>query len=86
MLCRLTFSILIIGLFAMAPWTTTHAYVGPGMAVGVIAIILGTVASIVLAFVGILWYPIKRLIKGRQKANAAIQPRQEEHDSSTNKP
>jgi hypothetical protein len=42
---------------------TAHAYIGPGAGAGTIAIVLGILSSIFLGFVGILWYPIKRLIK-----------------------
>jgi hypothetical protein len=43
---------------------TAHAYVGPGVGAGTIAVVLGILSSIFLAFVGIIWYPIKRLIRG----------------------
>ena len=45
---------------------TAQAYVGPGVGAGTIAIVFGIISSIFLAFVGIIWYPIKRLIKGRK--------------------
>jgi hypothetical protein len=50
---------------------TAQAYVGPGVGAGTIAVVLGILSSIFLAFVGIVWYPIKRLIKGRKKAKDA---------------
>ena len=40
-----------------------HAYIGPGAGAGTIAIVLGILSSIFLGFVGVLWYPIKRMIK-----------------------
>ena len=46
-----------------------HAYIGPGMAGGVIAVILGFIAAIFLTFFGILYYPIKRAIQNRKKHN-----------------
>jgi len=47
---------------------SSHAYIGPGMGGGVIAITLGFIGAIFLAIFGILYYPIKRLIKkGRNK-------------------
>jgi hypothetical protein len=49
---------------------TAHAYVGPGVGAGTIAVVLGILSTIFLAFVGIVWYPIKRLIKGRKAAKA----------------
>ena len=58
-----------IGLLAVLQATTAQAYIGPGAGAGTIAIVLGILSSIFLAFVGILWYPIKRLLKGR-KASA----------------
>jgi hypothetical protein len=44
-----------------------NAYIGPGAGAGAIAVVLGILASIVMAFFAILWYPIKRLIR-RHKA------------------
>lgn len=49
-------------LFAMP----AHAYIGPGAGAGTIAVVLGILASIVMAFFAILWYPIKRFIKKRK--------------------
>ena len=43
--------------------TPVHAYIGPGAGVGAIAVVLGIIAAIFLAFVAILWYPIKRLYR-----------------------
>jgi hypothetical protein len=51
---------------ALLPVTPAHAYIGPGIGAGTIAIVLGILSSIFLAFAGIIWYPIKRLIKGRK--------------------
>jgi hypothetical protein len=41
-----------------------HAYIGPGAGVGAIAVVFGILASVLLAFLAIIWYPFKRLIKG----------------------
>ena len=43
------------------------AYIGPGMGGGVLAGIIGVVGAIFLALFGILYYPIKRLIKKIKK-------------------
>ncbi len=59
---------LALVLFQVAP---AQAYVGPGVGAGTIAIVLGILSSIFLAFVGIIWYPIKRLIKGRKGSKGA---------------
>ena len=51
---------------ALISATPAEAYVGPGVGAGTIAIVLGILSSIFLAFVGIIWYPVKRLIKRRK--------------------
>jgi len=48
--------------FLMHP-EIVHAYVGPGLGVGTVVIVLGFIGSIFLALFAVLWYPIKRLIK-----------------------
>ena len=54
------------------------AYIGPGASAGTIAVVIGILASIVMAFFAILWYPAKRLLK---KLKAAPQP---EADAASN--
>ena len=44
-----------------------YAYIGPGMGGGIIAGILGVIGAILLALFGILYYPIKRMLKNRKK-------------------
>ena len=43
------------------------AYIGPGMGGGVIAAVLGVIGAVLLALFGILYYPIKRMLKNRKK-------------------
>ena len=57
---------LYVGLLTMLLATPAHAYIGPGAGAGAIATVLGVIASIFLAFVAILWYPLKRLFRGRK--------------------
>lgn len=45
-----------------------HAYVGPGLGLGVIGAIFGTILAVFLAIVGVIWYPIKRLFKKRTQS------------------
>lgn len=47
-----------------------HAYIGPGMGAGAIATALGVLGAIFLAILAVIYYPIKRLIKGRKKVSA----------------
>lgn len=50
-----------------------QAYIGPGAGAGMIAVVLGILAAIAMAFLAILWYPLKRLFK-RSKAGRAAAP------------
>ena len=57
-------NLLIVLLIISSP---VFAYIGPGMGGGVIAAVLGVVGAILLALFGILYYPIKRMLKNRKK-------------------
>jgi hypothetical protein len=49
------------------------AYVGPGLGVGAIAAFFGAVLAVLLAIVGVIWYPLKRLLN-RRKSPAESDP------------
>ena len=55
---------LIIALLIIS--SPIFAYIGPGMGGGLIAAVLGVVGAIILALFGILYYPIKRMLKNRK--------------------
>ena len=44
-----------------------HAYIGPGTGLGAIISALGVVGAILLAIIGIIYYPLKRFFKNRKK-------------------
>ena len=46
---------------------TVFAYIGPGTGLSAIGSFLAVLAGIVVAFLGFLWYPIKRLF-GKKKS------------------
>ena len=48
---------------ALAAPTTAFAYVGPGAGITVVGAALAFIASVFLAVVGFVWYPIKRLMR-----------------------
>lgn len=48
--------------------TVAQAYIGPGLGAGVISAVLGFLAAVAMAFVALVWYPIKRLFKRRKPA------------------
>ncbi len=45
-----------------------YAYIGPGAGAGTVAAVLGILASVIMAFFAILWYPAKRFLKKRKPA------------------
>lgn len=47
---------------------TADAYVGPGLGLGVLGVLLGGILAVVLAVVGVVWYPVKRLLKKKKPA------------------
>jgi hypothetical protein len=55
-------------LLLLAASSPAFAYVGPGLGAGAIAVTLGILGSIFTAILGVIYYPIKRLIKKRKKA------------------
>ena len=44
-----------------------HAYIGPGLSVGGIIVILLVLSSLALAFYAIVWFPIKRRLKNKNQ-------------------
>lgn len=44
------------------------AYVGPGAGISAIGSFLALIMVVVVAVFGFFWYPIKRLLKGKQQA------------------
>lgn len=39
------------------------AYIGPGLGAGAVAAVLGIVSGLLMLVVGVVWYPLKRLIR-----------------------
>ena len=59
----LVFLVILLG--ASSP---AHAYLGPGLSLGAVIIIVGVLFSVALALYGLLWYPLKRRLKASRKA------------------
>lgn len=51
-----------------------QAYVGPGLGLGAVGMILAVIFSGFLAVVGLIWYPFKRLIRSFKKKKSADAP------------
>lgn len=54
------------------------AYIGPGAGLGAIAITVALVLGVLLLIVGLVWYPLKRLIKGNKAASATAKTDQKD--------
>jgi hypothetical protein len=52
----------LVAAFAMP----AEAYVGPGLGLGAIGVVVGLVLSIFLALFAFIWMPLKRLFTGRK--------------------
>ncbi len=42
------------------------AYIGPGLGVGTVVVVLGILLSLILGIFAVFWYPIKRLFKRKK--------------------
>lgn len=55
-------------IYLSAVWLLTYppsasAYIGPGLGTGAIAAVLGIASGLLMLLVGVVWYPVKRLIR-----------------------
>ena len=62
----LFFNLLSLSFYITVP-SQAFAYFGPGMGGGLIASILGIIIAILSLLIGIIWFPIRRLIKSKKK-------------------
>lgn len=47
------------------------AYIGPGLGLGVVASIFGAIAAFFMMLAGLIWYPVKVMLRKRREKNAA---------------
>lgn len=59
---RFASPLLLIAAILLLP-ATASAYVGPGAGLSAIGSMIALVGAIVLAIVGFVWYPVKRLMR-----------------------
>lgn len=68
----LTFGIAVTALLIAVP-PNALAYIGPGAGLTVIGTAVAFIAAILLAIVGFIWYPIKRLLaKTKEKRQKTV--------------
>ena len=56
---------LTLGMVSLS--TLAEAYVGPGLGLGALGALLGGLLAVLLGLAGVLWYPLKRLFRRRQR-------------------
>jgi len=64
---------LAITVLAALAATPAAAYIGPGAGIGALGTVIALFGAIAMLIVGFVWYPVKRMIKGRK---ASAQPDQ----------
>jgi len=61
--CKLHNFPLIFMFFSLIYAPQAMAYVGPGLGLGVVVTVLGILFGIAALIGGVIWYPIKRLVR-----------------------
>jgi len=62
---------LVVNAAAMA--TPSYAYIGPGSGLSALGSLLALVAAIVVAIIGFVWFPLKRILRKRKMAAGPAQ-------------
>jgi len=76
-------SILFLSLIIILFSSNVQAYVGPGLGVGVIGAIVGVVGAILMAIIGVFWYPLKRLFGKGDDDDENLDDDEEDSDSDS---
>ena len=63
---RPIFSVIATLLLSSVP-LQAQAYIGPGMGLGMASIVLGIFVAFILLLVGLVWLPIRRLLRQRKQ-------------------
>jgi hypothetical protein len=62
--------------FVLSAAAPGMAYVGPGAGLTAIGAAVAFLGAIVLAVIGFIWYPIKRLLRGRTAREGSDTPQE----------
>lgn len=72
---RICHSALLVTALLLAAAPAANAYIGPGAGLSAIGSVLSVLAAMLLAVVGFVWYPLKRLLRrGKAKAPPSAAP------------
>ena len=61
---------LVIAAVVLLMPSMAQAYIGPGAGITAIGSLIALIGAVALALIGFVWYPIKRLRRGRAKPAA----------------
>ena len=61
------YKLTLITLLFFSITTSSIAYLGPGVGGGVIAATFGIIVAIFAALFGLIWFPVKRLLKKKEE-------------------
>lgn len=70
MVCSTRFKLLSAFIVGVLVPGQAAAYIGPGAGLGAIAVTVALVLGVLLLVVGLVWYPLKRLLKGKSGGDA----------------
>ncbi len=68
---KIFFCLILAGWLAQAP-QLAHAYIGPGAGLSAIGTLVALIGAVLLAIVGFIWYPLKRLLRKNSKTSDAV--------------
>ncbi|WP_254429625.1 MULTISPECIES: hypothetical protein [Ruegeria] len=57
---------LIAGVPFLMLASPAHAYIGPGAGLGAVAVTIAVVLGSLFLIVGLVWFPLKRLLRGKK--------------------
>ena len=52
-----------LAIFLLTYSSVASAYIGPGLGAGAVTVVLGIVSGLLMLIVGIVWYPLKKLVR-----------------------
>jgi hypothetical protein len=67
---KLMFNIILKTIFIFFSFVSAaYAYLGLGVGGGVIAATIGVIVAIISSLFGLIWFPVKRLLKKKKREN-----------------
>ena len=61
------FSLIMVAVILVILPMHAQAYIGPGLGLGVAATVLGLFLALILLLVGLIWMPIRRILRERKQ-------------------